>query len=213
LPFPREWGYEFIKRHAAEHIPSSSFRALAEKEFGGDPYKNRQPRKRSVLIREDLYALLRPHSPNRKVHILIERVLSEWVRIQPDVPVHTKTAVQSSTDEDVQTQRPTYAGRRKKQIAAGAKPIPAKEGRPKSKPSIKVSWTECAGESFIDTQNGAACYRGKCGSKPTKFQSEADAIAAEQKHFEDRGYHERVGRCEVCKCWHVYHIFCSEVAK
>jgi len=229
LPFPREWSYEFIVRHAGEHIPSNSFRAQAELEYGGNPCKSKQPKKRSVLIREDLYARLRPHSANRKVHILIERVLEEWIRTQPDIiPTPTiiyesatarhkrealarkaaKQALREQREAELKTKRNTYAERRAQQIADGVKPIQEKETTVKY--SIRVAWRECRGESVIDAPDGPQKYQSKSNQNPTKFYSEQDALAANEKHFTEAGYHEQVVRCEVHNCWHLSHIFTSE---
>ena len=69
-------------------------------------------------------------------------------------------------------------------------------------------------DQFIDSENGPVHYKGSRVSTATKFYSEADAIAAEAKHFEAKGYHELVQKCDVCsggnarrECWHVYHIY------
>ena len=232
--FPRDWSYAFLERHAGEKHGMNSLRALAEREFGGNPAKARQPKKRSVLIRAELYARLRPHADNRKVHFLIERILEDWLRVQPDVPIPViiesaaarykrevferraeKHKLQEEKAAAVLAKRATYAERRKQQIADGAKQIPAKE---KKASKIRIAWTGCAGEQLIDSENGPVHYKGPCGSKPTKFYSEADALAAEAEHFEARGYHEQVKQCDVCsggnarkECWHVYHIYRTEL--
>jgi hypothetical protein len=212
MPFPSEFAYGFLERNQGKNISSNSLRALAEKECSLS--KARQPRKTSLNIRAELYARLRPHSNNRKVYILVERILEDWLRTQPDVPTPVTPRIDTPvhTDNDVQP-RPTYAERRKKQIADGAKPIMAKE---KKLTKIKLAWTACSGEQLIDSESGPVQYKGPRGSKPTKFHSEVDAIAAEQKNFEEKGYREEVKKCPVCSggnakkpVWHIYHVYRS----
>ena len=101
--------------------------------------------------------------------------------------------------------KPDYAARRQQQIAAGAKKI---EPKPERKFKLRLQWTECRpGKSYLDSENGPTQFRGKGSEHPHKFFSEADAIAAEQRHFEECGYHELVVRCEECHCWHVRHRY------
>lgn len=113
---------------------------------------------------------------------------------------------------DAAQPRPNYAERREQQIAEGAQSIPKKYHTPAT---IKLQWTECSGNSFLDTEEGAALLK-KSQTIPTRFRSEADAIAAEQENFERCGYHEKVVHCSSCstkvrhQIWHVAHIFSGD---
>lgn len=201
LPFDREWSLEFLKRNAGKNLSSRDIYSLAVAEVG-EPSRKKQPRKRAVRIRQELYARLRPHSDNDKVYMLIEKVLTEWLRTQPDVPTPVTVTPEPK--------RPTYAERRQAQLDAGAPPILAKGKRGPVK--LRIAWTECSPNQFIDSENGAVQYK-RASLSATKFWSEADAIEAEHKHFEARGYHELIKKCDVCsggarrECWHVYHIY------
>ena len=282
MPFPPEWAYEFLARHAGEKLSSKSLRALAVKEFGSEPYKAKQPKKRNVSIRCELYARLAQHSPSQKVASFIEQILGDWIRHREGPPLtdaekqqryrerhpgcgwsaerwrayraeHKPAATtyhdnlnvsrpEPVVDEEpsiddieaairarnsrrnvdpapdaTQTQpqapivpetpKPDYAARRQQQIAAGAKKI---EPKPERKFKLRLQWTECRpGKSYLDSEKGPAQFRGKGSEYPHKFFSEADAIAAEQRCFEERGYRELVVRCEECKCWHVRHRYSS----
>jgi hypothetical protein len=269
MPFPPEWAYEFLARHAGEKLSSKSLRALAVKEFGSEPYKAKQPKKRNVSIRCELYARLAQHSPSQKVASFIEQILGDWIRhregppltdaekqqryrerhpernaeIQkrwreqqgkpaattyhddkqhPEaskVPVGARpeagndkqsTSAQPQAPVVPEAPKPDYAARRQQQIAAGAKKI---EPKPERKFKLRVQWTECRpGKSYLDSENGPTQFRGKGSEHPHKFFSEADAIAAEQRHFEECGYHELVVRCEQCHCWHVRHRYSPKQA-
>jgi hypothetical protein len=385
MPFPPEWAYAFLSRHVGEKLSSRSLRALAVKEFGSEPYKTKQPKKRNVSIRCELYARLAQHSPSQKVATFIENICEEWLRHregppltqternqryrerhpdylrwsaeqwreyrkthprpaattyhdnlnvrrpepvvdeepsiedieaairarnprrnggnepdatcpspQPsaapnwrpfseareyvrslklsgcaawyvwsrsrrpvDIPARPRwiykdsgwdgfpdwlgcptpaeraaaraqaraekrsereqeraakrEAAQAAKKAELEQKRATYEERRRQQIAAGAKPIPVKKHKQRKGP-LRLQWTECRpGKSFLDSENGAAQFLGRGSEKAQKFYSEADAIAAEQRHFDEKGFRERVIHCDVCQCWHVQHIFTSEV--
>jgi hypothetical protein len=80
MPFPPEWAYAFLTRHGGEKLSSRSLRALAVKEFGEEPYKAKQPKKRNVSIRSEIYARLAQHSASQKVASFIEQILGDWLR-------------------------------------------------------------------------------------------------------------------------------------
>jgi hypothetical protein len=332
MPFPPEWAYVFLSRHVSEKLSSRSLRALAVKEFGSEPYKTKQPKKRNVSIRCELYVRLAQHSPSQKVATFIEKICEEWLRHREGPPLtqternqryrerhpyyprwsaeqwreyrqthprpasttyhdnlnvlrpepvvdeepsiedieaairarnsrrnggnepdatcpspqpnaapetpkpnaetrsqseqarETKRAAKTARREareaaqvakkaELEQKRATYEERRRQQIAAGAKPIPVKRHKQRKGP-LRLQWTECRpGKSFLDSENGAAQFLGRGSEKAHKFYSEADAIAAEQRHFDEKGFRERVIHCGVCQCWHVQHIFTSEVRR
>jgi hypothetical protein len=61
-----------------KYLSAKSLRALAVETFG-EPVTAKQPRKRNVSIRCELYARLREHSPSQKVASFIEQVLSDYL--------------------------------------------------------------------------------------------------------------------------------------
>jgi hypothetical protein len=116
------------------------------------------------------------------------------------------------------TPRPTYEQRREQQIAEGALPVPQK---PEKKYSLRVQWSECRGESFKDTENGAVPFRGRASEKPTKFLSYDAALEAEEEHFKECGCHEQIAVCPSCslrassmlhkrQVWHVAHRYSGQ---
>jgi hypothetical protein len=87
MPFPPEWAYAFLTRHGGEKLSSRSLRALAVKEFGEEPYKAKQPKKRNVSIRSEIYARLAQHSASQKVASFIEQILEDWLRHSEGPPL------------------------------------------------------------------------------------------------------------------------------
>lgn len=209
LPFEREWSVGFLKRNAGKNLSSRDLYALAVAEVGEVPYKKKQPKKRAVRIRESLYAKLRPFS-GEKVSHFIEGLLEAWLKQQPEATVSKKDEPVVVTPS-VEEPRPTYAERRQAQLDAGAPPIPKRKRKPVK---LRVAWTECRPDEFVDSENGAVQYKRAHGGPATKFWDEEDAIEAEQKNFEARGYREQVRKCAVCsggnarkEVFHVFHIY------
>jgi hypothetical protein len=210
LPFPRDWSLSFLKANVGKGLTNRALYALAVEAFGKTPHAKRQQKRCNVALLDSTLARLRPFS-GRKIAHFIEGLLEEWLMQHPDVPAPVIPAPVAPEPVVVNEEpRPTYVERRKQQIADGAPPIPPKER--KLKKLTKVAWTECKPDEFIDAEAGAVPYK-QAGGLATKFWSEADAIAAEAKNFEAKGYHELVKKCAVCsggnarECWHVYHIF------
>jgi hypothetical protein len=199
------WTDDFLARHQADKVSSRDLRALAQKEYAGKdgekkkPVKVKSSNKCSVTLTTSLYARLRMHSADRKISVLIEEICEQWLKQQSDVH---KAAVAAPI---IAERRPTYAERRKKQIeSAESKPIAPKPSKNNTK--LKRAWTDCSGPSFLDGEDGAIAIKaGKHDA--TKFKTEAEASAAEREFFETSGFHELVAYCEVCKAWHVRHVY------
>jgi len=282
MPFPVEFTDRWLPTVSGKKIGSNSLRALAVEAYGSEPSKAKQPKRRNVAIRSELYARLVDHSPSRKVVVLIDLILEDWLKkpLEEQAIVvalaelqreqkkrgsrkrrarragsEIKESAKGTADvqyqleqfykqqaaaaakakeaavgacpsagnepDDAQpspqasaapkTPRPTYTERREQQIADGAQSIPQK---PPKKYFLKVQWTECLGESFVDTENGAAAFRAAGRDKPTVFWSEKDAIAAEEEHFKQCGFREKVVHCNSCslklssskRTVHIYHV-------
>ncbi|MHB8216250.1 MAG: hypothetical protein ACYDDS_09240 [Candidatus Sulfotelmatobacter sp.] len=213
MPFPPEWAYAFLVRHADEKLSSKSLRALAVKEFGGEPYKAKQPKKRAVSIRRELYARLREHAPSQKVASFIETLLEDWLKAL-DQPVGdteaagnepAATSRHPETSAATETPRPDYETRRKRQLAEGAQPI-TKHRYKKSKPhELRLQWTPCAKKI-----SGNGIVRG-ANSRADCFRTLEDAQAAEEKYFQEMGYHNEIVYCVVpCGAYHVKHAYSGE---
>jgi len=106
-----------------------------------------------------------------------------------------------------ETPPPTYAERREQQLADGASPIPAKE-RGKSK--VKIVFTACPGNSFIEGKDGGMRRFTQAGA--TRFYSLEEAAAAAHEYGDDRGYECEAFLCDKCSSqlvnrekpvWHV----------
>jgi hypothetical protein len=158
---------------------------------------------------------MRSHSQsgNKKICVMIEGILESWLHTQPDAPAPPVGAGPTVVPAPAASEpRPTYSERRKQQIADGATPIPAKKAK-----KIRLAWVPCRPAEFLDSENGPKQMQQN-SKFAAKFYSEADAIAAEQKNFEQVGYREEVKECAVCsggnarkKCWHVFHIYRTEL--
>ena len=229
LPFPRDWSVEFLKRHAGKTLSNRALYALAVEALGKTPHEKKQAKKSSVRLLDTTIARLRQFS-GRKIAHLIEKVLNDWLSTQPDVPTPAvvtpepvaRRTFHPATDRAVAVNegpRPTYAERRQAQLDAGAPRIPEKKKRVRKPRKLVLAWLPCQPASFIDGENGAAPYRASRISSATKFYSPEEAVLAEQKFFEERGYHQRVEKCPTCSggnarrpVWHVVHIFPGQMA-
>jgi hypothetical protein len=78
MPFPDEFLDRFLPSAANLNLSVKALRARAETEFGSNPYKPQQPKKRSVPLRASLLAQLSERAP-RKVSVLVERICDEWL--------------------------------------------------------------------------------------------------------------------------------------
>jgi hypothetical protein len=211
-----DWTDAFLAKHQADKLSSRDLRALAQKEYavrdGKDKkpvVKCRSPKKCSVNIRTELYARLRLHNTDGPISVMIDRILEDWLKQQPEV-----TAVIVPVPEP--EPKPTYAERRKKQIADGAKKITPKPAR-KMTGKLHRQWIECKGAEFLDGEGGAVKV-SDVKHDATKFYNEAAAIAAEADFFKANGFREDVVHCDVCSkrsrrdVWHVRHRFASKAA-
>jgi hypothetical protein len=239
LPFSvyeqlRHWPISFLEKFIPEVAPSGRSCAqilhLAVEQFGSNPSPRKQQLKRhSVSLKASVYFAARERAKAenfKKVHFWIEQVLTDYLATSqsagkasvPDSPgvgsdvEHAETQPEEGAEPE--SPRPDYATRRAQQIAAGAKPVSRKPAKPTK---LRMLWTECHGESFKDTENGAVKFRAPSSGHPTKFFSEEDAIMAEAEFFKEKGYHERVVFCSTCslqqlrkrQVWHVAHVFSS----
>lgn len=83
MPFPDEFLDSFLPSAANLNLSVKALRARAETEFGSNPYKPQQPKKRSVPLRASLVAQLSERAP-RKVSALVERICDEWLSKSPE---------------------------------------------------------------------------------------------------------------------------------
>jgi hypothetical protein len=110
--------------------------------------------------------------------------------------------------------RPTYAERRAAQIAAGGKPIPAKDRVYKSR--IKIVFVRCQGNTFVESDEGKVRKLSEA-ARADCFYTELAAENAALEYSADRGYTVWPRQCEHCsgkngrKIWHVYRDRPAEV--
>jgi len=253
MPFPDEFLDRFLPSAANLNLSVKALRARAETEFGSNPYKPQQPKKRSVPLRSSLVAQLSERAP-RKVSALVERICDEWLSKSPeqqasvlageelqkeqkkqkakepeapgtadvryqlklyeaaqkaareaqkapvgvarnDVPAPAATSRHPETSATTDIPRPDYETRRKQQIEAGAQPIPAKERKYTSK--VKIVFTECRGNSFIESKEGQMS-RFSAAARADRFFTSEKAEAAAAEYSADRGYTVFAALCENC---------------
>jgi len=261
MPFPNEFLDSFLPPAANLNLSVKALRARAETEFGSNPYKPQQPKKRSVPLRASLVAQLSERAP-RKVSALVERICDEWLSKSPEQQASVLAGEELQKEQkkqkakepeapgtaDVRYQlklyeaaqkaareaqkapvpanptagsdipsaqpcpnpepRPDYATRREQQLAEGAKPIPAKERKYTSK--VKIVFTECRGNSFIESQQGQMS-KFSAAARADRFFSLEKAEAAATEYSADRRYTVFAALCENCsaargskKVWHVF---------
>jgi hypothetical protein len=102
--------------------------------------------------------------------------------------------------------RPDYETRRKQQIEAGAQPIPAKERKYTS--SVKIVFTACRGNSYIESKEGQMS-RFSAAARADRFFTLEKAEAAALEYSADRGYTVFAALCANCSTSHkpVWHVF------
>jgi hypothetical protein len=227
--FPVPFLEKFIPEIAQSGRSCAQLYSLAVEQYGSDPRRKKKMGKlHAVRLPEKLYQALAARAERSdKAHLLIARILEEWEQQQsagkasvPDSPSvgNDSPATTTQPETSAEDERPDYATRRAQQFADGAQPIALKK---RKQYSLHVQWTECRGASFQDTENGAVQFRVASRGEPTKFFSEADAIEAEEQHFKESGYHERVVLCPSCtlqasssrgkkQVWHVKHQFSGQ---
>ena len=213
LPFPPEFAYSFLEKHADDGLSCRSIRALAVKEFGREPYEADQPKKRAVSIRSELFARLRPFSPSRKVAPFIEHLLEDWLNAQKSAEPPAATSRPSSVPEPDYTQpcpqksaekeapRPTYAERREEQRRF-AEPDPKK----KCTCGIKPCFGSCPGS--VKKIDGLVT-----GPRASRFSDCKKAEEANEQYVRCHGYREHPEYCEKCASWHLRHVFAADGLK
>jgi hypothetical protein len=129
-------------------------------------------------------------------------------RPAPEPKIQEPADVRYQLKKFEESQRRPYAERREEQIADGAKPVPVKDRKSK----LRLQWSPCTPDAFVDSESGPVQFSVKAKG-PTRFKIEADAVAAEAEFAKERGHRERVAFCDVCKSFHVVHVYFSEVRR
>lgn len=253
MPFPDEFLDRFLPSAANLNLSVKALRSRAEAEYGENPYKPKNPTKRSIPLRASLVAQLSERAP-RKVSALVERICESWLSKsleqqasvlqkeqkkqkakEPEAPGTADVRYQLKLYEAAQKAareaqkapvgvarndgnepaatsrhpktsaqpRPSYEDRRKQNGSTGFK---KKEKKPRE---LRLQWVPCGRQ--VDAGNGPAMVRAK-SQRPDCFRTLEDAQAAEEKYFQEKGYHNEVVYCVVpCGAYHVKHIYSSEV--
>ena len=110
------------------------------------------------------------------------------------------------TSDAAETPRLSYEQRRKQQIAAGGTPIPVKDRKYKSK--TKIVFTECHGNSFVESNEGQM-RRFSNAANADRYYDELAAEDAALEYSADRGYTVFPRQCANCSTsakpiWHVF---------
>lgn len=130
----------------------------------------------------------------------------------PEQPQPTQASVAPSlgvpaVDGEDKAPRPSYAERRKQQIAAGAPPIPPRlhkfSTRPK-KEAVRIAWVDCEPRTYVESNEGEVRQLSK-GPQPTNFKTEEDAMKANELFKESHGYAEQIEFCRVHSAFHLRH--------
>jgi hypothetical protein len=100
---------------------------------------------------------------------------------------------------NLEAPRPSYEERRLAQFESGAPPIPPKTrvGR------IRVAWTNCEPKDATLS----------AGRKPSWYRTEEAANAANELFKAARGYAEQISYCEVCRGWHLRHVYAADICR
>jgi hypothetical protein len=228
MPFPDEFLDRFLPSAASLNLSVKALRSRAEAEYGENPYKPKQPKKRSVPLRASLVAQLSELAPKR-VSVLIERICEDWLskpeqqaiilaiaELQPKKPKAEKI----KEPADIKFQLDKYykqqaAARRAEKSAEG---IAERDGNdiPSAQPHPETSTaTETPRPTYEDRrkqQIDAAAEKipqKRCKTKivfticrallrPDKFFSLQGATDAAARYSADRGYTVFPGECERC---------------
>jgi hypothetical protein len=212
-PAPRR--KKLAKRHPV-YLYSALYNALAERA----PDKHSVPAFIQTILEEWLVGATTERQPTSNAKT------AEWRRRVVETDAQGSAEASGNESADAQPQptastepespRPTYAERREQQIAHGAQPIPAKLHRrpvPSTKKrffNTKLQWTECHGKSYIEGKDGVLSPAGKA-LRASCIDSEAEANALNEQFAKYYGYKEQVVYCDVCKAWHLKHIYAAEV--
>jgi len=240
--FPVNFTDEWLPTIVEKGFGARTLRALAVEAFGSDPKAGySKNKKRAISLPEVLYASLKECSPIPKTVVFIEQILADFVNNATTEQKERITAALSTRDADKVRQRrkakvkkgkvatepeitepadvkfqlekfnKTYAERREEQLAGGADSIPVKSYR-STKNYLRLQWTPCRGEAFVDTETGPVHFQTYRSSRVARFASEEEARQAEEKNSLECGYHESVVFCKVCDAWHVAHRYSADPA-
>ncbi len=238
-PFPLSFLEKFLPSVAESALSAKLIREKAIAEYGSDPQSWRKQKKyRTVQISTSLCDKIVEKSGTAKVTALVTEILESWligekcerqptssnktrewnqkVKDAGNEPVEAEKApvgTSRAAGNDVQSAqphpetsaqpRPSYEDRRKQNGSTGFK---KKEKKPRE---LRLQWVPCGRQ--VDAGNGPAMVRAK-SQRPDCFRTLEDAQAAEEKYFQEKGYHNEVVYCVVpCGAYHVKHIYSSEV--
>lgn len=204
MPFPAEFTDTFLSKVARLNLSVKALRIRAEAEYGSNPYGVKNPKKRSVPIRTDLWASLQAHAPKR-VSALVERICELWLQQAPDPPVKAEPKAEKIIEPaslDFQLAK-YYKQQKAAKDAVGAGPSDGNEpshaetqpetGKPKKCTcKIRFVWGICKGP------NSHVAIRANA------YESRQAAEAAVAKYFACHQWHPFISFCELCKAWHLY---------
>ena len=106
------------------------------------------------------------------------------------------------------TDRPTYSQRRAEALANGAEPIKKKARKPRKPHELRLQWVPCGRNLY--TGNAQAMVRAR-SQRPDCFPTLEDAQIAEEKYFQEKGYHNEIVECLApCGAFHVKHAYSGE---
>lgn len=155
MPFPDEFLDSFLHSAANLNLSVKALRARAETEFGSNPYKPKNPTKRSIPLRASLVAQLSERAP-RKVSALVERICESWLEHQ-DAPNQTVGVAESDVPAPAATQ------------PCPPNPSPTETPKPESQTETGRSGPK----EYLDAEDGIH----RLTDRPTYSQRRAQQIA------------------------------------
>jgi hypothetical protein len=215
---------------------ASSLYALAAEKFGKPEKSNKQYDRCTVHIREIIWARLAPLAPSRKVVLLVEMILEEWLKNPPDAQAialsveemqhkhkseNRPPCTKESREKNAERMRERRAEAKNDAVRAGPS-VPnepeattlrptksAARAKPiKRKPKeLRLQWVPCS-QGSPDAGVGGRALKS---TRAQCFPTEAAARAAEEAYFQEKGYHNEVIYCvKPCGAYHVRHAYSGE---
>jgi hypothetical protein len=232
LPFPQEAARTILEKYA-EHrrLSANALRALAVEEYEEPVKACKQPQKHSLQIRETIWARLAQHATSKKIALLVELILDEWlkkpeseqtiilasVKLQRDHKAERareraaeKAAARDKREAEALRQKEEreafYAAERRKRLAERAahkaEVAAAKEKHRAEKIAARAKKETIRGIEFSMFES---CEIGKS----TKFRTLDEAQEAAARYSSAKGYPFEGFKCDKCPA---FHIRCDEVA-
>jgi hypothetical protein len=188
LPFVGEEGFDsWLADLDLTNVSNRSLYLLAIAEFGIPDPKTKQPKRRSVSVRETLWARLAPHSLSKNVSALVELILENWLAcplseralVTADLELRRQKHTQRARDAKARKRKAAKAEMRVKKETEKAQGQAAKQAKKADRPANPTVGNEPA-----DTARPTYAERRGRASRAAaerKKQTEAPKSKAEEE--------------------------------